>query len=113
MGISLLYIIVPTILVLIVLIIYIHSRTKDMKDEIGVIRAQLEKLDNIPADLRETAGENSAVIVPVIEEKQPGDENELTDAYTDSLEEVKASAYNTGKSGKIYTKEELELLIKE
>ena len=113
MGISLLYIIVPTILILIVLILYIRSRTKDMKDEIGAIRTQLEKLENLPADSPETAGDKSAVIVPVVEEDKPGDGIELTDACKDNQKEVEASAYNTGKSGKIYTKEELELLIKE
>ena len=113
MSINVLYIIVPTILILIVLIFFVHSRTKDMKDEIATIRTQLEKLDNASVDSGEDTGEKTAVIVPEVEEKTPELVNEEKDANTDGLNEPAASAYNTGKSGKIYTKEELELLIKE
>jgi hypothetical protein len=78
-------------------------------DELGELRKQLEQLSNMSA--------------PAAEKKRPEPECQIADVETDKEEkedaevpaetDTAASKYNTGKSGKIYTKEELELLIKE
>lgn len=119
MTISLLYIVVPTILVLAVLIYYINSRNKVVMKEIGELKTQLEKMDNVPVSLNQDLYQESDKNYDLegdaeekIEAKETGEEEEK-DAVGDSITDNAASAYNTGKSGKIYTKEELELLIKE
>ncbi len=115
MTISLLHIIVPTILVLVVLILYINSSRKQVSKEIGELRTQLEQLDDVP-ELK------TAAAAELIEDKAPAEEIavqessekiEEQDDPADTITEAGASEYNTGKSGKIYTKEELESLIKE
>ncbi len=112
MLISLLLIIVPTILTLAVLIPFINSRNKRILDEIGELKAQLEQKNILQAPentnvVEEPEQPEPEIQVDVIEEK------EEQDAGNTEITEPQASAYNTGKSGKIYTKEELELLIKE
>lgn len=112
MNISLLHIILPTILVLAVLIIYMNSCSKRILKEIGELRAQLER----PAGVSDTSAvrEDLAEEIPLAEEKSPAEEQvKEQDAPEPVTEEQDASEYNTGKSGKIYTKEELEILIKE
>ena len=113
MIISLLPIVVPTILILAVLILVVNSRNKRVMDEIGGLKEQLEKLDNRPAASPVTAVKMEQAEEPVSEPVVGVNENEEQDAPVDEQTEPGASAYNTGKSGKIYTKEELELLIKE
>ena len=121
MTVSLLYIVVPTILVLGVLIFYINSRNKVVMKEIGELKTQLEKMDNVPVPqvtdaVQQTVPEQLQDVYENTEEQTEteGDGNkEEKDAVDDQITDIAASAYNTGKSGKIYTKEELELLIKE
>lgn len=121
MTVSLLYIVVPTILVLAVLILYMNSRNRAIMKEIGELKTQLEKMDNVP-DSRTHAAVQQEVHEQTqdMPEDVKGDsevkgtgEKEEKDAVEDNITDIAASAYNTGKSGKIYTKEELELLIKE
>ena len=112
MTISLLHIVVPTILVTAVLIVYMNSCKKRVLEEIGELRAQLEKLDNgsepyAVQDVPVTVETPPAAEVLIEEKTEEKDTDEPADVEDD------VSAYNTGKSGKIYTKEELELLIKE
>ena len=112
MTISLLHIVVPTILVLVVLIAYMNSRNKRVMKEIGSLRTQLEKLDNA-SELPVKKAEPVKVEEPeALAEETVLIEEEKEDAAAE-ITEPEASKYNTGKSGKIYTKEELELLIKE
>jgi hypothetical protein len=87
--------------------------------EIGELKTQLEKMDNVPVfpnqDLNQESDKDydpEGDAEETIEAKETGEEEEK-DAAVDSITDSAASAYNTGKSGKIYTKEELELLIKE
>lgn len=124
MTISLLHIVVPTILVLVILILYINSSGKKVTREIGELRTQLEKMDNLtvtmpPAEMQHESFVQVQDVTERVEEsaeqKETGPKEEK-DAVKDVKEkntDIAASAYNTGKSGKIYTKEELELLIKE
>ena len=116
MNISLLHIVVPTLLVLVVLILYINSSKKQMIKEIRELKTQLEKLERIPetavkveTPVDEIAEDEPAVQIAVGED----DKKEEKDGPADNMTEAGASEYNTGKSGKTYTKEELELLIKE
>lgn len=121
MTVSLLYIVVPTILVLAVLIFYMNFCNKRILKELGELKDQLEKMDNVTASLEPVAELQSVVE----QEEEPSEktetvlcfeevgESEEKDAVTENDMDETASAYNTGKSGKIYTKEELELLIKE
>ena len=102
MTISLLHIVVPTVLVLVVLILHINSRSKRMLNEIAELKTQLAKLENV-----------SVVPEQVQVVKEEPQEEPAQDAEAEITIEPEASKYNTGKSGKIYTKEELELLIKE
>lgn len=116
MTISLLHVVVPTLLALVVLILYINASRKHVLKEIGELKAQLEKLDNVPGPVvqAEPAAETDAVSEP--EEQiavKEDEEKEEKDEPAEEMTEAGASEYNTGKSGKIYTKEELELLIKE
>ena len=121
MTVSLLYIVVPTILVLAVLIFYINSRNKKVMKEIGELKTQLEKMDNVPvshvsAAIQQDGDEQIQDELETTEEQPELKETgivEEKDAVEEQSADVAASAYNTGKSGKIYTKEELELLIKE
>ena len=48
MTISLLHIVVPTVLALVVLIIYMSICKKKILEEISQLKAQLEILDNVP-----------------------------------------------------------------
>lgn len=126
-------IIVQAVLILLALLIFIlftNNRHKKQMDELMKIRQQLEMLNNIhvrePVEDKEDepgeqaegvisekegsteeASQEQAVteIIQLTEEKQDAEENEKGTS--------EASTYNTGKSGKVYTKEELELLIKE
>ena len=112
MIISLLHIVVPTILILVILIPYINSCSRRIMDELRDIRTQLEQLDNVSARVPEKVKEEpEAPAGDVLIDNN--NEKEEQDAVTEDGPEVAASEYNTGKSGKIYTKEELELLIKE
>ncbi|MBP3385005.1 MAG: hypothetical protein J6M22_06045 [Firmicutes bacterium] len=107
-------ILLALLVIMIVLLLFIGSRYKKQMASIEQINQQLTNLAAVPADEQTEASvedasevEQTAVdlIAAITEEKQ--------DAREDVKEESEASAYNTGKSGKIYTKEELELLIKE
>lgn len=130
-------IVVQAVLILIallVLMLFINNRHKKQMDELMKIRQQIEVLNSIPvkepvadetirdgesADDSVCEAEDSEVtrddaasqeqavteIIQLTEEKQDAEEKEK--------ELSEASTYNTGKSGKVYTKEELELLIKE
>lgn len=116
MTISLLHIVVPTLLVLVVMILYINASKKQMLNEIRELKTQLEKLENVPGAAVEAepsvkikAEDEPAVQIAVSDKI----EKEEKDEPADNMTEVGASEYNTGKSGKTYTKEELELLIKE
>ena len=116
MTISLLHIVVPTVLVLVVLILHINSRSKRMLNEIAELKTQLAKLENVSVVpeqvqvVKEEPQEEPAQEEPI---QEPETEIENQDAEAEITIEPEASKYNTGKSGKIYTKEELELLIKE
>jgi len=110
MLISLLLIAVPTILILAVLIPYINSRNKRIIDEISGLKAQLEQLDALSAP-ENIKTERKQTVPEIMEDSTK--EKEEQDADQDIAETVDASEYNTGQSGKIYTKEELELLIRE
>lgn len=111
MLISLLLIVVPTVLILAILIPFINSRSKRVMDELGALKTQLEQLGNVSVPAAEkTSAEPDYPEPPV----QADDDNEEEqDAEMDAAADIPASPYNTGKSGKTYTKEELELLIKE
>ncbi len=116
MTISLLHIVVPTILILVVVILYINSSKKQLMKEIASLKTQLEKLDNVPsAAAVEQISVNEKTEIETSEPVEvKADENKETkDEPADENAVSGASEYNTGKSGKIYTKEELELLIKE
>lgn len=115
MTISLLHIVVPTVLALAVLILYMTSCKNRILKEISQLKAQLEKLENIPAsDIPEKAEEPIRTVQTETETLTEENEKiEEKDAPEPETAENDASTYNTGKSGKIYTKEELELLIKE
>ena len=116
MTISLLHIVVPTILILVVVILYINSSKKQVMKELAELKTQLEKLDNVPAVSAPESVPVSKKAEPEVTEQVPvrADENEeKKDEPAEGLKEPDASEYNTGKSGKTYTKEELELLIKE
>lgn len=103
-----------------VFLLFINSRHKKQMDELRRIRQQLEDLKDVPVSVREEviaemAEEQSPQILP---QKETATKIiELTEEKQDAEEMVtetpEASTYNTGKSGKVYTKEELELLIKE
>jgi hypothetical protein len=89
--------------------------------EISKVKIQLENMDNVPVASESAVAdhrcEKNGNVKPVTAEdraevRETG-ENDKKDAVRLSSTDVAASAYNTGKSGKIYTKEELELLIKE
>lgn len=115
MTISLLHIVVPTLLVLAILILYINASKKQLQKEIRELKTQLEKLENIPEtavkveDTVEEITENEPAVQIAVET----DKKEEKDEPADTISEAGASEYNTGKSGKTYTKEELESLIKE
>lgn len=101
------------LLALLIIILFINSRHKKQMDELMEIRQQFEVLNDIPVresatdeDTRESESSQEQAVTEIIqltEERQGAEEKEISEA----------SAYNTGKSGKTYTKEELELLIKE
>jgi len=61
MTVSLLYIVVPTILVLAVLICYMNSCNKKILKELGELKDQLEKMDNVTASLEPVAELQSVV----------------------------------------------------
>ena len=103
---------VPVLLILLVLVLVVNSRHKKQMAAIEEIRQQLDEMTVHPVQTEETDCDEGPVeeqvvteIAQLTEEKKGAGENEE--------ETSEASAYNTGKSGKIYTKEELELLIKE
>lgn len=115
MTISLLHIVVPTVLALVVLIVYTNLCKKKVLEEISQLKAQLEKMGNVSvSELPQAELVKNSTIRP---EEEIMTENDETEEEKDALEIITmdgdASVYNTGKSGKIYTKEELELLIKE
>ena len=111
---SFVLILLALLVIMIVLLLFIGSRYKRQMASIEQINQQLTNLTAVPPDEQTgtceeeaSAEEQTAVdlITAITEEKQ--------DAADETECEAEASAYNTGKSGKIYTKEELELLIKE
>ena len=115
---SFLYIVVPTVLILVVVILLFNSRSKRMMKEMTNIRTQLESLENKAPQAEQIQPAEEKAAAPAEEpekepEPEPEREEEIKDAPEETQKETEASAYNTGKSGKIYTKEELELLIKE
>lgn len=84
--------------------------------EMSELKTQLETLSAVSVVPEKDRTETEVSIEPVQEEQIETTDNteiEKQDAEADIKTEPEASAYNTGKSGKIYTKEELELLIKE
>ena len=109
-----LIILLQTLLILGVLILYINSRSKRVIKEVASLKEQLETLGNVSVVPEEVKTEAIPQAEPVQEEQimEPDVEIETQDAEEPAAD-TDASAYNTGKSGKIYTKEELELLIKE
>lgn len=116
MTISLLHIVVPTLLVLVIMILYINASKKQLLKEIRELKNQLEKLDNVPGAAvkaenlaAEKAEDEPAVQIAVIADNEKKEKDEPAN----NVNAAGASEYNTGKSGKTYTKEELELLIKE
>jgi len=105
-------ILLAMLIVTVILMLFISNRNKRQMKELERIVHQLDDMTTAPDDSpeeepeQETPQENAvAEIIELTEEKQ--------DAAGDRVCDVEASAYNTGKSGKVYTKEELELLIKE
>lgn len=99
----------------VVLLVQLNKKVKIQTDELEKTRQCLEQMESteIPkADVvaEETAQPEPQVISevltePIIEERQ--------DVEAEVENQPEASTYNTGKSGKVYTKEELELLIRE
>ena len=99
-----------------VMMLFVSSRHKKQMEAFTQINQQLKNLE---------AGSGSEIREPYAEEESQDNqaaevaliaaitEEEKKDASEDMSEDTEASAYNTGTSGKIYTKEELELLIKE
>jgi len=110
MLISLLLIVLPTVLIIAILIPFINSSNKKVLNELEELRQQLEQLGNVPTPVTENKKMGPVCTEP---EKQAEDSNEEEMDAEITEQEITASAYNTGKSGKVYTKEELELLIKE
>ena len=109
---SFILILLAMVIVMAVLMLFISRKNKRQMKELEHIAQQLDDMKTVPAEMPEEEPETevpqeTAVteIIELTEEKQ--------DAAIEQKCDVEASAYNTGKSGKIYTKEELELLIKE
>ena len=101
--------------IVIALLVQLNKKATMQIDELRKIRQYLEA-----EALEEQPAEESAQEIPVqdVPEEPEAEQNdsvieEMTDAPNNPQEASEASKYNTGKSGKIYTKEELELLIKE
>lgn len=111
MLISLLLIALPTVLIIAILIPFINSSNKRVLNELEELKMQLEQLSNVSAPVPEKNAETPVRPEPEIQ-AEDNNEKEEKDA-ADDVQEIAASEYNTGKSGKTYTKEELELLIKE
>lgn len=115
-------ILLSLLIVMAVLMLFISRRHRKQMDELHSIKEQLENLEAVPVSAPEEAVEKAA---EAIAEEQPAqelpqedaaEEIEIVDEKQDAEGEKQipeASPYNTGKSGKVYTKEELELLIKE
>lgn len=104
----------------IVLLVQLNKKVKKQTDELQKTRQCLEQMEpsanqNIETFEEPTAG--TCDIQQIIsEESDDSDERiieEEQDAPIEHGQIPEASAYNTGKSGKVYTKEELELLIRE
>ena len=110
MLISLLLFALPTVLIIAILIPFINSSNRRVLNELEELKLQLEQLSNVSAPVPEKNVE--APVRPEPEIQAEDIEKEEKDAEI-TEQEIAASAYNTGKSGKTYTKEELELLIKE
>lgn len=110
MLISLLLYALPTVLIIAVLIPFVNTSNKRIMNELEELKMQLEQLSNVSAPAAEKTAEEPVRPEPEI---QADDSKEEEKDAEITGQEIAASAYNTGKSGKTYTKEELELLIKE
>ena len=108
---SFILILISMLIVMAVLMLFINSRHKKQMNSLMQLQEQQQDLKAVPAGAPVTGTDVSlqkqaaAEIIELTEDKK--------DAESDGKPETEASAYNTGNSGKIYTKEELELLIKE
>lgn len=99
----------------VVLLVQLNKKVKIQTDELEKTRQCLEQMES--TDLPKTDDRtkemerqepqviSEVLTEPTIEERQ--------DVEAEVEIQPEASTYNTGKSGKVYTKEELELLIRE
>lgn len=122
MIISLLMIAILIVILLIVFMIVSRNDHKRQMMELSDIRHRLEELETaVPEPECETVSEPDTEVTEneegISQEQAVTEIIELTEEKQDAEEtdkkEPQASTYNIGKSGKVYTKEELELLIKE
>lgn len=101
--------------IVIVLLVQLNKKATKQLDELGKIRQCLEAKAPEQQPDAKSLQEITAQVMPEEPEAEQNDSmiEEMTDAPKNPQEALEASKYNTGKSGKVYTKEELELLIKE
>lgn len=105
------------VLPLLILVLFINSRHKKLMAAIRQLGEQLDEVKSYAAPVDQAVKTDEAKCAEKsVQESAVAEIVQLTEEKQDAVikgEENAASAYNTGKSGKIYTKEELELLIKE
>jgi len=110
---------VAVIVAVIVLLVQINKKAKMQVVELQKTRQCLERIESPERNVTQSPAVTELEASPAeeITESRPDVSTDVNireqDVSEETAEKPEASPYNTGISGKIYTKEELELLIRE